>query len=152
MDIAKIRERASKATPVPWSYIMVDKQGGWALGTAALYKTGTEEPIWLKGDIDGVEFDGQGNVVGEVITDEMICENYNSFNYADPRFIAHARSDVEALCDEVERLRAFAEQAMIAMDYAQAHMRKHFIPKHSALEELDAAMKVNPTNTERLNE
>ena len=61
--------------------------------------------------------------------------------------------EVAELRDKMTRLEKFAEEAMGAMDVAQAYIRKGDIgifTKQDALEELDILLKENPTNMEKM--
>lgn len=90
LDLAAIRARADAATRGPWY-------------------TGIGDRHWS----DGVEYvpvavDDAREVDVALI---RVCDD-GSYSPAveTAEFIAHARTDVPALCDEVDRLRAFAER------------------------------------------
>jgi hypothetical protein len=59
------------------------------------------------------EFDRMSDGVFLAASGKEICAAYRPERDADMEFIANARSDIPALLDEVERLRAVAEAARI---------------------------------------
>jgi hypothetical protein len=83
LDIAAIRARADAATKEPWAVVDDAGQGVVSLGDVPL-----REMV--------VAMTSQGRV-----------------DHASMGFIAAARTDVPALCDEVDRLRAAITQALV---------------------------------------
>lgn len=91
-QIKAILGRLGAATPGPWEKA-VDDHGP---------RVGFEVGIWVPG-------------VGEF--GEWVIENVTSERpETDAEFIAHAREDVPALLDEVQRLRAGAASALDALE------------------------------------
>jgi hypothetical protein len=81
-QLDEIRERCDAATPA-----------SWRVGD------GNEKDLW----------NGENVVIidGRVICQRSICNSiYEKQTYADIKFIAHAREDIPALLDEVERLKS----------------------------------------------
>lgn len=112
LDLAAIRARAEKATPGPWNH------GGSASDATNGY---TDEWVW----------EGTGHPIGDPdAPDTRIC----SASAADASFIAHARTDIPALLEEVERLQdeiTLAKGCLVSiqshpirkrLDYALAEM------------------------------
>jgi hypothetical protein len=95
LDLAAIRERASKATPGPWEIGML---------------TDTRLP-----GVMSVQCDGSGPVILEMTGWARIGERDHDEAGETAAFIAHARTDVPALINEVERLRGVVD-ALIRFD------------------------------------
>ncbi len=105
MDIEAIRKRAEKATKGPWVRESTDD---------------TDRDIALGYDIPG---EGYPNLVATCYDDEPEHKSEGPARpitrrqaQANAKFIAHAREDVPALCDEVERLRAVIFNAIVAAE------------------------------------
>ena len=85
VDVAAIRERADKATPGPWEY------------------------DGMHNEIQKYDMPGFWLIISECRSapdQEYQQDQFKHMYDANFDFIAHARTDVPALCDEVERLQA----------------------------------------------
>lgn len=115
--LAEIRQRLTGATDGPW---IVDEPQRTKAGTLlyVIHSASTEE------DVAGVELDG----------DAAVWSHHRTAAEEDAAFIAHARSDVPALLDEVDRLRTKLERLRAARDeYRAANTRmQELIVKRAA--------------------
>ena len=84
LDLAAIRERAEAATPGPWEW-QPPSDEEWPIADESLLSPGTGKYVLV-----GWGYDASG-IEGET---------------ADREFIAHAREDIPALLDEIDRLNA----------------------------------------------
>lgn len=105
-ELQQIRARAEAATPGPWVMVHGDDEYSMNLYCVApksiAHRVDTEEVIALDGVICGTL----------VQVPKTIGHNHNELNETvgpkweeNAEFIAHARTDIPALLDEVERLR-----------------------------------------------
>ena len=110
IDLDAIRERCEAATPGPWGALACgEKDNSWAIGTWAWPDGAPAGP----GFFDEEETDrwlaaGEPTDLAETHAEiiDRICEAPDAIaSLADAEFIAHARTDVPALLDAIERLR-----------------------------------------------
>ena len=111
VDIAAIRERAQAATEGPWDAEDCEGELEVLAGSARTtwtttesgYRVGTPAASYRATDLIA-EWDLDTWDEGEDEDDDQ--------RRANAEFIAAARTDVEALCDEVERLRALVDSSV----------------------------------------
>ncbi len=99
-EMREIRQRVEAATPGPWKWRDADDEGDL-------------DGLWAPGK---PRKRGRPRDVAVVGATGMHTEGWVLVEVADAEFIAHARSDVPALLDEVERLRDLVQ----AMEYEMA--------------------------------
>ena len=88
LDLAAIRERAEAATPGPWEWQPPSGEA-WPIADESLLSPGTGEYVLVGWGYDASGIDGET---------------------ADREFIAHAREDIPALLDEIDRLNAIIQR------------------------------------------
>lgn len=118
IDTAAIRARVAAATPGPWQV--------WAGRLSIFANVSEETPGSICGDpVCEVEMyrcsdrdpDPDDTECG---CDEEGCKTCRPVQHADADLIAHAPSDLAALCDEVERLREIIAGRTTPPTYAEA--------------------------------
>ncbi len=94
----EIRKRAEKATKGPWRVVIDDSESAT---TVARECDSDAHPL--------VEDPGRDYIYDDCLDGELHSEPF--FREADAEFIAHARTDVPALLDEIDRLTAELAEA-----------------------------------------
>lgn len=95
--LGRIRERADKATPGPWAFETTGEKGDGADIVGVVYGPDDEEcERPLSGELPS--FDRDGDPI-DYYRDEVVavCDHCNRNPHGDARFIAHARTDIDAL-------------------------------------------------------
>ena len=107
-DLTAIRARANAATPGPWRYTYKDCQ--YHMSSCFIDR---------EGDPDGVG----------IVTCDINQDNADLYaTTGDMELIAHARTDIPALCDALEqamRALAVAEELLDAGEYYDDEAREH---------------------------
>lgn len=152
--IAEIRERESRATEGPWHYVPCgDKSNDCLLGAGS---DGCESPPAGRLEVD--EFDAvTGEYIERWVLDPVIAENMGYADYDNFRFIAHARTDIPWLLEQLaaaqaenEQLRKDAERYRQLKDRHFYKIADSFVARVDITEDgqpvdtaIDAARKVN---------
>jgi hypothetical protein len=112
IDLAAIRKRAEAATPGPWK---VEKNE----------KNATSGKNWLLAYF-GLKIDHAENKDYHyfLTTDNVRASNLVGGCDKDSEFVAHARTDIPALLDELERIRAAALELREALKNESSNFRK----------------------------
>lgn len=103
LDLTPIRERCERATPGPWHYCPCGEKSNDCILGVAYGEKGQPPP----GRVELHPYDEKTGKYDMWSLDiEEIASRDNHARYDDFAFCAHARTDIPALCDEVEALRA----------------------------------------------
>ena len=115
----EIRERADFATPGPWARFRWRDRG---LKYNTVCSAATGQTIGV-----------------DVGTDDLIIRHTNAAN---TEFIAHAREDVVALLDEVDRLRAVIEKGRLMAHHAAYYEQRSESPDARLIEAMSEVARV----------
>lgn len=103
IDLTPILDRLNRATPGPWHYYPCGEKSNDCVLGAAFGDDGPPPPGRV--ELHPYNYDTNDFDMYKFDFDPVIARCFDHANYYDFCFMAHARTDVEMLCNEVERLR-----------------------------------------------
>lgn len=104
-ELTKLRKLCDEATPPPWHYFPYGEKSNDCVLGAAVGEDEHDCPPPGRVDLHPYNEDADEYERDKYIMDPSIAFSEDHANYADFAFMAHARSALPMLLDEVKRLR-----------------------------------------------